>query len=118
MPGRALRYRPIGLCALRPRGHDVLEVVQNEEDRLLGQIGGERLAGGRAQPQRLRDRRQHEGRIRDRGERHKEHAVREFTGDVFGSLDRLVCSQLGQASKERIRSMRGCTPSTSPRQAT
>ena len=68
----------------------VLEVVDEKQEPLLGkevaQALAERNGAALPQPERLRDRRQHERGIGDRRERDEEHALREVLDELGGSL--------------------------------
>ncbi len=62
---------------------DVLEVVQEEQQRLVGDVLGQAVLG----PERLRGRLQHQLRVAQRRQRHPEHAVRVAVRRLGGGLE-------------------------------
>ena len=82
-------------------GH-VLEVVEHEQERAVGDVPGDVLLGA----ERLRDGRQDELRVVERRERHPEDAVREAVGRGARRLQREACladaARAGERQQARL----------------
>ena len=80
----------------------VLEVVEHEQERAVGDVLGDVLLGA----ERLRDGRQDELRVVERRERHPEDAVREAVGRGARRLQREACladaARAGQRQQARL----------------
>ena len=77
---------------MRRGGHHLLEVVEQQEQSAIAQIGLEEISGGLVahleETQGLSNRRDDELRVADRGEGDKADTVGELVGKIRGDLER------------------------------
>ena len=89
---REIRAAPEEVRDDRARGHDLLEVVQDQQHPLLPDVVGKRVHGRAVAAVRHaehpRDRGGHQGRVADRFERHEPDPVRELVGRGRRDLQR------------------------------